>query len=239
MALPQFQHFHLPDERLIQYADGELAGVEREQARTHLEACWKCRARGLELEKAIAGYVRVQERGLTQAPRGGFAMGMAICACVALGLGLWLARTGLARHASFAVVSRPVSALTPGAALLVDRGAVCAETNPNNRAVPVALQRKVFEQYGIAGADPRAYEVDYLVTPALGGAEDIHNLWPHSYSATVWNAKVKDALEERLRSMVCDGDLELSTAQHDIAGDWIAAYQKYFHSEMPLPGHEK
>ena len=103
----------------------------------------------------------------------------------------------------------------------------------------MALQRKVFEEYGIAAADPRAYEVDYLVTPALGGADDIHNLWPHSYSATVWNAWVKDALEDRLREMVCDGRLDLATAQQEIAANWIAAYKKYFHTDEPLAQHRK
>jgi hypothetical protein len=139
------------------------------------------------------------------------------------------------RHAL--IVSIPDSRLTPGATLLASQPAVCAEENIKNKAVPVALQRKVFEQYGIAGADPRAYEVDYLVTPALGGADDIHNLWPHSYSHTVWNARVKDALEDRLREMVCDGSIDLAEAQREIAGNWIAAYKKYFHSDQPLPEH--
>ena len=92
----------------------------------------------------------------------------------------------------------------------------------------------MFKEYGIAGMDPRAYEVDYLVTPALGGADDIHNLWPESYSATAWNSQVKDALEDRLRGMVCDGSLDLAEAQRDIASDWIAAYKKYFHTDRPL-----
>jgi hypothetical protein len=47
---------------------------------------------------------------------------------------------------------------------------------------------------------------------------------------------VKDALEDRLHSMVCEGKLDLRTAQRDIATDWIAAYKKYFHTDRPLPG---
>ena len=132
------------------------------------------------------------------------------------------------------IVSIPDSRLTPGAALLETRQTVCAQENIKNKMVPVALQRRVFEEYGIARAEPRAYEVDYLVTPALGGADDIHNLWPHSYSATVWNAQVKDALEDRLREMVCDGSLDLAQAQREIATNWIAAYKKYFHTDQPL-----
>ena len=149
-------------------------------------------------------------------------------------MSLFLARSPRPRNV---VVSIPDSRLTPGATLLVSRQAVCAQEGAKNKTVPVALQRKVFEEYGIAGADPRAYEVDYLVTPALGGADDIHNLWPHSYSATVWNARVKDTLEDQLRAMVCDGRLDLTEAQREIASNWIAAYRKYFHTDEPLEEH--
>ena len=51
----------------------------------------------------------------------------------------------------------------------------------------------------------------------------------------MWNARVKDELEEQLHEMVCDGQLDLSTAQSDIAKDWVGAYKKYFHTEKPLP----
>jgi hypothetical protein len=264
------ENSHLSDEQLVRDVDGELAAGDRKPVKAHLDACWKCRARRQELEKAITDFVRVHEqefdarlppaagpRALLKARLGQlsaagssratserlFAWSITIGACAFVALGLWLARTGLDKrvhHRSGAmVVSMPVSTLTPGATLLVDRRVVCAGQNSNNRTVSVPLQRRVFEQYGISGADPRAYEIDYLITPALGGAEDIHNLWPHSYSATVWNAKVKDDLENRLRKMVCDGDLDLATAQQEIAGNWIAAYKKYFNREMPLPTGEK
>jgi hypothetical protein len=64
------------------------------------------------------------------------------------------------------------------------------------------------------------------------------NLWPHSHS-TVWSARVKDALEDRLREMVCEGDLDLTEAQREIATDWISAYKKYFHTDEPLEEHRK
>jgi hypothetical protein len=156
-------------------------------------------------------------------------------------LGLLLAGFWMNRHGEPAprawVVSVPDSRLTPGAAILASRQAVCAQTNTKNKAVPVALQRQVFAEYGLSGAEPQAYEVDYLVTPALGGADDIRNLWPHSYTETVWNARVKDALEDRLRDMVCGGRLDLTAAQKEIAENWIAAYKKYFHTEQPLAEH--
>jgi hypothetical protein len=164
----------------------------------------------------------------------------AICALLVFAT-LFVVRSNTVRHhaspAKSWIVSIPDSRLTPGAALLLTRSAVCAESNTKNRRVSAAVQKKVFEEYGISGVDPRAYEVDYLVTPALGGADDIHNLWPHSYSATKWNARVKDELEDRLRGMVCDGSLDLTEAQQEIASNWIAAYKKYFHTDQPLETH--
>jgi hypothetical protein len=133
-------------------------------------------------------------------------------------------------------ISTPDTTLTPGATILLTRSAVCSQENVKNKDVPVSIQRMVFREYGLAKAQPRAYEVDYLVTPALGGSDDIRNLWPHSYSS-LWNARVKDALEDRLRDMVCDGELELADAQREIAGNWIEAYKKYFHTDHPLPEH--
>ena len=132
------------------------------------------------------------------------------------------------------VVTVPDPSITPGATVLVSEREVCRDKSDNNRAVPAALQRKVFAEYGIGSAEPGAYEVDYLITPALGGADDIHNLWPESNRATVWNAQVKDVLEDHLREMVCGGQLDLVTAQREIAENWIEAYKKYFHTDQPL-----
>jgi hypothetical protein len=126
----------------------------------------------------------------------------------------------------------PSRKLTPGAVRKVAKDEVCS-ANVQASMVPVALQRRVFEEYGIPNAPANAYEVDYLITPELGGAADIRNLWPEPYSATIWNARVKDQLEDRLHQLVCDGQLDLATAQHDIATDWIAAYKKYFNSSRP------
>ncbi|HTU47647.1 MAG TPA: zf-HC2 domain-containing protein [Bryobacteraceae bacterium] len=131
-------------------------------------------------------------------------------------------------------VTTPDPNLTPGAIVLVSRGEVCSASNENNKAVPVAVRRTVFGEYGIRTAEPSAYEVDYLITPGLGGSDDIHNLWPQSTRATVWNAQVKDALEDHLRDLVCDGKLDLATAQRDMATNWIQAYKKYFHTDQPL-----
>jgi hypothetical protein len=262
---------HLSDEQLLLHVDQELSTQDEKLVRSHLEACWQCRARRQEIESAITGFVRhyqrdcdakvppiVGPRALLKAQlsqisearpdrRSAWIDLRQFAAAAAAGglvaLILLFGRSRIERRPtpleSVAVFSLPDSTLTPGATILVGRQAVCTQAGANNKAVPAALQRKVFEEYRIGGADPRAYEIDYLVTPALGGADDIRNLWPHSYSATVWNAQVKDALEDRLRQMVCDGNLDLSEAQREIAANWIGAYKKYFHTDEPLPGHRR
>jgi anti-sigma factor RsiW len=160
----------------------------------------------------------------------------AACACAALALlGIGLNR-GLRGPTTVAAVSTPRASLTPGAAVFASREQICAGDPGKNRPVPAALRRQVLEEYGIPASAARAYEVDYLITPALGGADDIRNLWPQSYSSTVWNARVKDALEDRLHELVCMGNLDLATAQRDISADWIAAYKKYFGTDEPGPG---
>jgi hypothetical protein len=137
-------------------------------------------------------------------------------------------------YVSFVPMSFPATDLTPGVARSETRDQVCRANEGKNREVPAVLRRKVFALYGMPSADPKSYEVDYLITPALGGADDIGNLWPQSYSATVWNARVKDVLEDRLHELVCSGDIDLRTAQREISTDWIAAYKKYFHTDKPI-----
>lgn len=130
----------------------------------------------------------------------------------------------------------PNRSLTPGATRQVTMSEVCSVPREEVIGdVSAPLRQKVLQEYGITNARPEDYEIDYLVAPRLGGTEDIRNLWPEPYRTRVWNARVKDALEERLHQMVCSGQLDLVTAQHDIATDWIAAYKKYFHSNKPLP----
>ena len=99
-----------------------------------------------------------------------------------------------------------------------------------------AVGRKIFEEYGIRNPEPRRYELDYLIDPDLGGSDDAANLWPQPYS-TLWNAHVKDALEDHLRKLVCAGKITLAKAQGDISADWISAYKHYFQTTRPLRDH--
>jgi hypothetical protein len=161
-----------------------------------------------------------------------------VCALALLALaGIGISYLQAGRRASAYTGRLPIPSLTPGSIRQAALADLCsAEHDQVVRAVPDTLRRKVFEEYGIPGAPERDYEVDYLITPGLGGADDIRNLWPEPHGNVIWNSYAKDQLEDRLHQMVCKGDLTLSEAQREIASDWIAAYKKYFHSDRPLPG---
>ena len=135
---------HLTDRQLMAAIDGEGSG----SVRKHLDACWKCRARRQELEGAITDFVRVHEdafegrlpwadgpRALLRArmadlsrPRSRLRFALPIAALALLLLGAVMARELItARSAHAAVVSVPDARLTPGAAVLESRLAVCAQ----------------------------------------------------------------------------------------------------------------
>lgn len=134
----------------------------------------------------------------------------------------------------------PERNLTPGATRSVTIDNVCSMAHEEVvRDVSKRMRQEVLQEYGIMNAPAADYEIDYLIAPGLGGTDDIHNLWPEPYTSSTWNAYVKDALEERLHDLVCTGGLDLSTAQRDIATDWIAAYKKYFNTDRPLPLHSR
>jgi hypothetical protein len=128
----------------------------------------------------------------------------------------------------------PIAALTPGATARVSADDLCAGRGPSNEAVAPAVRLAVLRDYGMEDLPAADYELDHLITPELGGSSDRRNLWPERYGSRVWNARVKDELEQLLPSLVCRGAVDLTTAQRDIAADWIAAYKKYFHTDRPV-----
>jgi hypothetical protein len=245
--------YHLSEQDLILAANGELPPRRKAEVAAHLESCWPCRERMQSLEGTISDLVRARNRELNadlpsaDGPRALLRARLAEAAAVpvrrnwfALPITSW-GRMAVAAGAFAAVLvgivitfaarvnaeakPRPI---TTGETRPITLREVCEYEKAEviSRDIPLDKQRAVFAMYGIKSPKPGEFEVDYLITPDLGGTESIRNLWPEPYSAR-WNAHVKDQLEQRLHELVCSGKLDLATAQHDMAVDWIAAYKKY------------
>lgn len=242
-----YENIHLSEQDLIMAADGELPARRKAEILAHLDACWSCRERMQAVEATISEFVRARNHELNSripAAAGPRALLRARLAQAAMRKSAANPIRRLAPAAAvficvLAVVAirfgttvnaegpKPKAGLTPGETRPIKLDEICR--NPQAEVVTVNIpeetRRKVFDEYGINGRADN-FEVDYLITPDLGGAESIRNLWPQPYSAR-WNARVKDQLEQRLHQLVCTGKVDLATAQHDIAADWIGAYKKY------------
>lgn len=243
---------HLSDESILRALDGELDPAEAARVESHLARCSGCRERREDLRSALADFARLHEasalppaaeaaerlRVTLSEERVQFRVPVrfrtAVAACVALiataaAFRLW--------EPSANAAYLPDSRLTPGATQPVSREQLCGAPEPAGGGISDDTALRVFDQYRIREPRAGAYEVDYLITPALGGSDDIRNLWPQPYMQGEWNARVKDALEDYLRGEVCGGRMDLATAQREIASDWVAAYRKYFVTERPLAVH--
>lgn len=121
----------------------------------------------------------------------------------------------------------PNHKLTPGVVLPVTTAQICVPGYAGDtRNVSQATKMQVFKEYHLVPT-PHEFEVDHLISLELGGSNAIGNLWPQSYLTHPWNAHVKDKLEDHLHSVVCKGDVPLTTAQHALRTNWIDAYKKY------------
>lgn len=254
-----FEQPHISDEQLLLSLDGELPAKQRAAIHRHLETCWECRTHLLEMQNSIAGFVhlyhqqfdrqlpladasrallRAQLRQTHAGPRRStIGRWPTTLASVLVTVLVTVAIYAAFRHQSSAAESAlPRASLTPGETVAMAQNDVCVTNFPTERsiALPPQLKRSVFERYGMRNARPEDFEVDYLITPDLGGATSVRNLWPEPSYHTTWNSYVKDQLEAHLRSLVCSGQIDLATAQHEISADWIAAYKKYFRTSAPI-----
>lgn len=85
------------------------------------------------------------------------------------------------------------------------------------------IKRERMHAYGMDSVRVTDVELDHLAPLSLGGASTRANLWPQLWP----DAHRKDALENRLHSLVCSGQLDLATAQRAITSNWEAAYSRY------------
>lgn len=121
---------------------------------------------------------------------------------------------------------------TPGVARTdITQQQICAtKWRKDARFVDEAMKKKIFKEYSfpLLDKDPRCpCEIDHLISRELGGASALQNLWVQSYSGD-WNAHMKDRLENRLHSDVCNGLVGLQDAQKSIVADWTKLWMMYF-----------
>lgn len=133
----------------------------------------------------------------------------------------------------------PVSSLTPGVANTISARELCASMPQAPPRIATSLRLQVLRDYGMEHVPADEYELDYLITPELGGLTDRLNLWPEPYGLRSWNAHAKDALEHELPRLVCAGQLELAKAQREMADNWIDAYKKYLAAKRPIQLHAR
>ena len=88
----------------------------------------------------------------------------------------------------------------------------------------VAEKKQVYAEYGVSYPQPEgSYEVDHFTSLALGGSNDITNLWPEP-AAPKLGFHEKDKVENYLHDQVCNGSMTLTEAQKEISTDWYAVY---------------
>jgi hypothetical protein len=96
------------------------------------------------------------------------------------------------------------------------------------RNVPQSEKFAVEREYGMTAAlYGRTIELDHIVPLELGGSNDIANLFPEPGAGGA-SYHAKDRLENRLRSLVCGGELTLAAARRGVAADWERQYRQVF-----------
>ncbi len=101
------------------------------------------------------------------------------------------------------------------------------------------MKKKLMREAGIDVARVSEYELDHIIPLALGG----HPRKPSNLMLQPWDgpqgAKVKDALEVRLQSLVCHGRLDLTDAQVCIATDWTTCAAGFPNERQPRRASER
>lgn len=92
------------------------------------------------------------------------------------------------------------------------------------RHTSARLKAFVYREYSI---DRRSCHYDHLIPLSLGRATTPLTYGGNRGTRTPGNAARKDELQVYLRSAVCGGRMPLEQAQHEVAADWIWAYQRY------------
>jgi hypothetical protein len=108
-------------------------------------------------------------------------------------------------------------------------GKTSCSYSQSHRNTTAAEKAQVLDEYPNC---PAAREIDHVVPLAIGGADDVKNLWCQP-EANTWDGEdfgyhTKDQLEAFLARKVKAAAITPRDAQSCILDDWVACYQKYF-----------
>jgi hypothetical protein len=121
----------------------------------------------------------------------------------------------------------PSSFLTPGDARKVTKEQICAPGYAASiKATKESTKEEAFSRYGLRDGKSTTEILDHLIPVELGGTDNVENLWPEPAKGE-WSAAQKDALEQKLLGLVCDGTLTVKQAQSAIKKNWVQAYTQY------------
>jgi hypothetical protein len=126
-----------------------------------------------------------------------------------------------------AVVPDPT--LTPGAVRTTDVSDICSQGTRQLRHMTRQRSDQIMAEYRLPPGPHPDYELDHLIPLGIGGADEDANLWPEPRRSIEkeWPAEKKDVLEQRLRDLICDDEIDVRSAQRAISDDWSEAYRRY------------
>lgn len=95
------------------------------------------------------------------------------------------------------------------------------------RDVPQSLRLEVFARDNVSYPQPEgSTELDHRINLAIGGSNDIDNLWVQFDTYPGYHEK--DKLEDYLLHNVCNGNIDINYAQERIYDDWYEYYQEIY-----------
>jgi hypothetical protein len=132
-------------------------------------------------------------------------------------------------------ISKPIKDLTTGDILTSDIETICVSNYSKTvRDVSGSTKKKVYDLYKVPANERGTYKgqliskIDHLVPLAIGGSNDISNLWSHYYyPEDGYGVVMKNRIENKLHRLVCEGKLDIKEAQNCIASDWQMCYDRF------------
>ncbi len=115
----------------------------------------------------------------------------------------------------------------------------CGTYSACHRKTTEAMKRQVQQEY----ATSTCGEIDHVLPLALGGLDDVRNLWCQPTHNT-WNGvdygyKTKDRVEDYMVLQMKAQKIPLKEAQDCFLVDWVACYNKYILRQPSLDSGDK